>query len=375
MTERQENPLLRQAHFMARADVFSWALLWLMALLVAGTLSEKSTGLYMAQKTYFSSGIFWLGGLVPLPGVMLTVTFIFAGMVCKLALDKWHWRDLGTIVMHIGAAVLLVGGFLTAQFSSEGSMVIPQGETRAYFESNDEIELAVTDQTSGKEATFSSERLKAGAVLYDPAVPFAIEVISWCRNCGLERLKQSATEGNPHGVALNFVLRSLPRDPVDENNRSGLTFRLKNAGDKEGLYAVFEDMPIPEIVDVKGHKYLIAMRHVRTALPFSVKLVRFQQTLYPGTNKPKAYESEVVIEDHGAHWRSLIQMNEPLRYKGYTFYQASYLEGAPQATTVLAVVRNVGRLFPYIASIVICIGMLIHLFQRLPVILRERPKA
>lgn len=359
---------------MARADVFSWALLWLMALLVAGTVSEKSTGLYVAQKTYFSSALFWLGDIVPLPGVMLTVTFIFAGMVCKLALDKWHWRDLGTIVMHIGAAVLLIGGFLTAQFSSEGSMVIPQGESRAYIESNDEVELAITDQTSTEETRFSSDRLKRGGVLSDAAIPFSVETVSWCRNCGLERLKQPVTEGNPHGVAINFVLHSLPRDPVDENNRSGLTFRLKNAGEKDGLYAVFEDMPIPEIVEIKGHKYVITMRHVRTPLPFSIRLIRFEQTLYPGTNKPKAYESEVALNDHGAQWRSLIRMNEPLRYKGYTFYQASYLEGAPQATTVLAVVRNIGRLFPYISSIVICIGMLIHLFQRLPVILRERSK-
>ncbi|HTK84960.1 MAG TPA: cytochrome c biogenesis protein ResB [Patescibacteria group bacterium] len=374
MTEKQQNPATKAAHFMARADVFSWALLWLMTLLVAGTLSEKSTGLYMAQKTYFSSGIFWLG-IVPLPGVMLTVTFIFMGMICKLALDKWHWSDLGTIVMHIGAAVLLFGGFLTAHFSSEGSMVIPQGESRAYVESNDEVELAVIDQTESKDIAFSFDKLKAGTILSNSAIPFAIETVSWCRNCGLERLKQPVTEGNPHGVAINFVLHSIPRDPVDENNRSGLTFRLKNAGDKDGLYAVFEDMPIPEIVDIKGHQYLIAMRNVRTPLPFSVRLIHFKQTLYPGTNKPKAYESEVVVDDHGAQWRSLIRMNEPLRYKGYTLYQASYLEGAPQATTVLAVVRNIGRLFPYIASIVICIGMLIHLFQRLPVILRERPKA
>src|ERR1700761_6252901 len=112
---KQDNPAIRAARFMARADVFSYALLWLMVLLVAGTLSEKSVGLYMAQKIYFSSLIFWAGDLVPLPGVLLTVTFIFIGMVCKLALDKWHWNDLGTIVIHLGAGLLLLGGFLTAQ--------------------------------------------------------------------------------------------------------------------------------------------------------------------------------------------------------------------------------------------------------------------
>jgi hypothetical protein len=374
-TDRQDNPVMKAARFMARADIFSYALLWLMVLLVAGTLSEKSFGLYIAQKIYFSSLVFWAGGLIPLPGVLLTVMFIFTGMICKLALDKWRWQDFGTIVIHLGAGLLLLGGFLTAQFSAEGSMVIPQGETRNYIESDHDVELAVTELSRQTEAVFSAVEMKDGVVLKAADLPFSIEVVSWCRNCGLERLKNAVSEGSPHGVAINFLLRPLPRDPVEENNRAGLTFRLRSAGDKDGLYAIFESMPIPEIITVAGKRYLLTVRQVRTYLPFSIKLVHFEQKLYPGTGKPRSYKSEVLLQDHGAEWHSLIQMNAPLRYKGYTFYQASYLEGAPQATTVLAVVKNIGRLFPYISSIVICIGMLIHLFLRLPGILRERQSA
>jgi cytochrome c biogenesis protein ResB len=117
------------------------------------------------------------------------------------------------------------------------------------------------------------------------------------------------------------------------------------------------------------------MRHVRTKIPFSVRLLRFERDLYPGTGKARSYESEVVLEDQGTQWHSVIRMNEPLRYKGYVFYQASFLEGAPKQTTVLAVVNNIGRSFPYISSIVICLGMLIHLFQKLPTVLRERRTA
>ncbi|SVA41121.1 uncharacterized protein METZ01_LOCUS93975, partial [marine metagenome] len=62
----------------------------------------------------------------------------------------------------------------------------------------------------------------------------------------------------------------------------------------------------------------------------------------------------------------LIQMNEPLRYKGYTFFQSSFIEGPEGETTVLAVVKNYGRLFPYISSIIMCIGLLFHLSLKLP---------
>ena len=54
-------------------------------------------------------------------------------------------------------------------------------------------------------------------------------------------------------------------------------------------------------------------------------------------------------------------MNEPLRYKGYTLYQSSFIQGGGKETTVLSVVHNMGRMFPYISSIIICIGIVVHL--------------
>ena len=64
--------------------------------------------------------------------------------------------------------------------------------------------------------------------------------------------------------------------------------------------------------------------------------------------------------------RNVIRMNEPLRHRGYTFYQASFTADDIGEATVLAVVRNSGRLFPYISSVIVCFGMLLHLFIRLP---------
>ena len=61
----------------------------------------------------------------------------------------------------------------------------------------------------------------------------------------------------------------------------------------------------------------------------------------------------------------LIKMNEPLRYKGYTFYQASFIEGKLKDTSVLAVVKNYGRLFPYISSIIMCFGLLVHMILKI----------
>ena len=55
---------------------------------------------------------------------------------------------------------------------------------------------------------------------------------------------------------------------------------------------------------------------------------------------------------------ALVEMNQPLRYQGYTFYQASYadLEGGAELST-FAVTRNHGRLIPYVATALTVLGL------------------
>ena len=67
-------------------------------------------------------------------------------------------------------------------------------------------------------------------------------------------------------------------------------------------------------------------------------------------------------------------MNEPLRHKGYTFFQASFIDDSDVETTVLATVKNYGRLFPYISSIIMSIGLLIHLLLMMPKMVKGKSK-
>ena len=75
----------------------------------------------------------------------------------------------------------------------------------------------------------------------------------------------------------------------------------------------------------------------------------------------RSFSSRVRLEDGDVDREVLISMNKPLRYQGYTFYQSSYrdLPGGRETST-LAVVKNYGRLMPYIATAVTVIGMIIH---------------
>lgn len=104
----------------------------------------------------------------------------------------------------------------------------------------------------------------------------------------------------------------------------------------------------------------------RAKLPFSVTLVDFEKKFYPESRIAKSFKSVVIVNDGDLHQERTISMNEPLQYKGYTFYQASFSENSEGETTDLAVVKNEGRLMPYLSTILISFGLIIHLIFHIP---------
>ena len=54
----------------------------------------------------------------------------------------------------------------------------------------------------------------------------------------------------------------------------------------------------------------------------------------------------------------LIYMNQPLRYDGKAFYQASFGKG--DTLSVLQVVENPGWLIPYVSTVLVTLGLLVH---------------
>jgi len=60
-------------------------------------------------------------------------------------------------------------------------------------------------------------------------------------------------------------------------------------------------------------------------LGFTVRCDNFDVSYYPNSRRPKDYNSDlVVLEDGKEILRKRIEVNDPLTYKGITFYQSSY---------------------------------------------------
>lgn len=112
-------------------------------------------------------------------------------------------------------------------------------------------------------------------------------------------------------------------------------------------------------------------------LPFSVKLLDFRKLDYPGTEMAAGFESDVEVTDatRGVILLRTIRMNEPLRYRGYSLYQASFAV-RPVETTVLAVRNDPGTPLVYAGFLTIMAGIVGMFLGRkgLPPILGGRPR-
>lgn len=350
--------------FLARPEVVFFDLIWLMYLVFVGTIAQRSIGLYQAQAKYFSSWWYLEGGFLPLPGGYAAMAVLFIGLFFKLVFKSpWTRKRFGINVVHIGAMLLLFGGFLTAVFSEEGNMVLSEGETSSVVSSYHDLELAVTDLSDPDHDTvtlFGEGWLRRGELLRARALPFEIRILDFCRNCDLLRRPGSEGEG-AEGFARNFRLRSIPPEKEFEKNRAGVTFKVEG---KE--VAVFQWMPVVQKIRMDGREFAVEIRHKQTRLPFSVTLEDFEKKFYAGTGMAKSFKSVVRLQEGDFGQNTVIWMNNPLRYRDYTFYQASFIEGMPLETTVLAAVKNVGRIFPYLSSLVMCVGLLLHLLLMIP---------
>lgn len=334
----------------------------LMLYLFAGTIAQKYIGLYDATKIFFSEFIIW-AGVIPLPGLPIIIGIIAINLCCKLLFKSpWQWKNAGIIVTHIGVLLLLIGGFFTALFSHEGYIALAQDEQKSYITDFHKRVLVLTDENGNDVRSVAHQTLDPGDILTFEGLPFSIEVKQTCRNCDITARDDAADKYQ--GMARHMKLSTIKPAIEDEENLGGITIDISGSEIRNGTYVVIEDVPqVPEL-SANETIYKLSLRRERRTLPFDVTLLSFTRDMHPGTEMAKAYQSRIRIQDGDAKWESLISMNEPLRYKGYSLYQSSFIESDQGDISVLAVVWNAGRIFPYLSGITVCFGIIMHLFLR-----------
>lgn len=366
---------IKAINIISQVKFFVATMIWLMILVVCGTIAQKDIGLYAAQQKYFSS---WITNLwvFPVPGGRLTMLVLFINLTLfLLSSHLWKIKKVGILITHLGVLLLFIGGGLTAWFSSEGNMVIEEGSASNYVVDLYSNEIVVVNTSLDDHDLITSignNNLKKNKITEHRSIPFDIKILDYFVNC--EPVRRDGDNYGFVGFAKNFELTEIKQNKEYSLNRSGVTFKVFNSGSDvvDGIYSLILNQPVTQTIAIDETEYILLLRRERTYLPFYIELNDFKKELYPGTTVAKSYSSDVNLVSDGVSRHVLIQMNEPLRHSGYTFYQSSFIEGQGKDATVLSAVKNYGRLFPYISSLIIALGLLIHIIVRLPGLIQTR---
>ncbi len=365
-----------------------------MALIFIGTLAQVRVGVWEAVHTYFRAPIAWvdpnlfipasaatLPFRLPLPGgATIGLLLLLNLLAAHAARFKLTARRAGIITLHAGLIVLLIGEFATALLADEGMMSIDEGSTASYAEDVRSTELAIIDNSSptfDRVLTVPQSLLIRAAAraepITDPRLPFDIHVESWLPNARL--IKAPAEHAATHGVGLEAAAEQLPTARgVDgaQTDAPAAYLRLTRDGQELGTWLVWANLAGPQRVDTGGFSYGLALRYKRTHRPYTLTLLDFRHDTFVGTEVARNFSSRVrlVDPDRSVDRETTIWMNNPLRYRGDTLYQASYKPDG--SGTILQVVRNPGAILPYVACALVSAGLLIHFTAGLSGFLRRR---
>ena len=99
---------------------------------------------------------------------------------------------------------------------------------------------------------------------------------------------------------------------------------------------------------------------------FSLALDRFRVGYYPGSDRPRSFESHVTLTDPttGESRSKIISMNAPVQFGRYSLFQSSYRSDGRGTVSFLSVSRDPGRLIVFAGYIAMLAGMILDVGTR-----------
>jgi len=348
-------------------------------LVFAGTLAQVQLGIQIVQERYFQSLFVWWspgadGGFrIPVfPGGHLIGAVLLINLLAASTQRwSWAWRKSGIKLIHAGLIIMLVGGVATDLFSVESYMRLDEGQTKNYSEESGKFELALVDTSdpeSNQVTAIPAERLRAGTLIADDGLPFRMLVKESHRNSKLRAIERAAPGSKAAasqgvGARVEMVGQAETSNPKERNVMSVVVEILpvpsgdQAAADSLGTWLISDVLASAQTVACGGKTWTMSLRPRRHYKPFSLTLRDFTHERYPGTQIPKNFSSQVTLSDpgKGVDREALIYMNHPLRYGGETFYQSGFDRN--DETSILQVVRNPSVVAPYIACVLVGLGL------------------
>ena len=364
-----------------------------MVLVLAGTFAQVYFGIHLVQQRYFQSLFVWWPPegrsfkIPTFPGGYLVGGLLLINLIAAhVRRFQWTWRKLGIHLIHAGLIIMLAGGLFTDLFAVESQMRLTNGETKNYSEDTRRDELAVIDTTNPEfdQVTAIPEPvLRRTRLIKRPSLPFQIVVRNFFQNSQLQMVDESDNGGQAiadRGVGAQVSVQPLSRATApDEQNVVTAVIEIipidLASGTTQtslGRWLVSDALGAPQTFSWMNHDWQLVMRPARYYKPYSITLQKFTHERYAGTEIPKNFASRVALIDpeRSTDRDVLIYMNHPLRYRGETFYQAGFQKD--DSATILQVVHNPSFFAPYVACVIVAVGLLVQFGYHLVAFARQR---
>ena len=356
-----------------------------MVLVLFGTLDQVHIGVYEAENRYFKSlFLFWTPPNTELripwfPGGYVVGTLLLVNLIAAhLARFRLTWKKAGILLLHSGLILLLVGQLFADIFIDlESQLRLDQGEIKNYSESLYHDELALVDTSasdSDRVISVPDAQFSKGSTITLPTDGLEVQINDYYPNAALINPSQLPAPTYPHlkigPMAAAVQIERTYKE--NERNQPAATVSVLQHGQPLGTWSLAAGFPRPLSFEAAGKKWQIVLRPKRFYKPFAVQLLQFRHDRYAGTDIARNFSSKIRLTDPSRHEdrESLIFMNNPLRYRGYTFFQAGFDNN--DTTTVLQVAQNPSWLVPYISCALIVFGLLLQFGMHLVSFVKRR---
>lgn len=275
-------------------------------------------------------------------------------------------RLVGTLLAHVGLLLTLIGGAIRIFFAEQGTIQFREGEQAAFYVTEDNqraplpfalrlVRFEVERYTASKDGN-SGVQSEALSIL----CPGEVEIQDWPVALDVERevMAKSPLTGSNETFRVT-VLRRISdftqdegtheiRSRSDEMVNPAILVRVTGAGvtSERWLFARYPDF------DMSAHP-----GQEVPPVPFSMS---YSVMVNPGAKAQiKSFKSTLqVLKQGGVVREQIVEVNAPLSYDGYVFYQSGYNEN-DLAWTSLRVVSDPSVPVVYLGFILLSIGAFI----------------
>lgn len=360
-------PLIR---FLASMKISVICLGLLFVLTLWGTIAQVQDGLYLAQVRFFNSMFFTIAGYIPFPGARLVLWVLCINLICAALIRLvYRWKQVGIIITHIGLLLFFVGAFITFHFSQEANLTLLEGQGSNVARAYHDWELAVWEDDPQKElsravSAYTTTHASSGTAYTFEEHGFVVVVDRYYANGEAYLSVENDSRETP--IPLNGsgiqAIKELAFNKEAEQNMPAGEFVVVGPDDQTWRIFLYGGEGQSTSITMGARTIHLMLQRKRLSFPFILRLKDFRMENHANTSMARSYESLVEVVQNGVVREVLISMNQPLRYKNFTFYQASYAKDEfGRELSTLAVVKNTGRLLPYMASLLTSAGLLLHL--------------